>query len=294
MTYGSATTAVHVREYFEHIYKGNASDELIEDFENRYRAIGRSPLIDITRAQAQALEEVLGEGYTVRAGMRHSEPSIAEAIQACQNAGATSLLGIILAPQFSSFIMEGYKTAFNEAAKTAGYIESRARVFSSWETEPHFITLLAQRITQAQKSLQKTYGKPIPVLFTTHSMPLRVIEKDPHYISQLEATIAAVTAQLDSSIPWFAGYQSAGHSPEEWLKPDLTDLLATCRDARSPAVLIVPIQFLADHLEILYDLDIAARAQCEEFGIAYYRINLPNTDPLLIQSLQQLVRTSTN
>ncbi len=284
MTYGSATTAEYVKEYFERIYKGKASAALIEDFENRYRLVGRSPLIEITEEQAAFLQKSLGDTYVVRAGMRHSAPFIEDAIVDCKAAGATSLIGVILSPQFSSFIMEGYTTAFMEAAARHGLGES-AVVAGPWGTEPHFVELLANRTTKALATLKENYGVSVPVVFTTHSLPQRVVEKDPKYLAQLGATIDAVRQKLDPNLEWYAGYQSAGHTPEEWLKPDLVDILAGLRDKKAPAVLIVPIQFLADHLEILYDLDIAARRQCKDFGIAYNRIELPNTDPLFIEAL---------
>ncbi|HVV15393.1 MAG TPA: ferrochelatase [Candidatus Paceibacterota bacterium] len=281
MTYGSATTAEGTREYFERIYKGKASEELIRDFENRYRLVGRSPLVDITRAQAAALEARLGSGYIARAGMRHSAPFIEEAVAECKAAGADSLLGIVLSPQFSSFIMEGYTAAFAEAARKHGFSEGKAVVAGPWPSEPHFAELLASRV---EESLAKLGGNT-PVIFTTHSLPQRVVKKDPQYLEQLQSTISAVRAKLPRDLEWYGGYQSAGHTPEEWLKPDLTDILAQLRDKKSQAVLIVPIQFLSDHLEVLYDLDIAARKQCEDFGIDYNRIELPNTNPLFIEAL---------
>jgi ferrochelatase len=299
MTYGSATTADYVEEYFERIYKGKASEATIEDFKNRYRLIGRSPLVDITTSQAAHLQEKLGSAYAVRAGMRHSAPFIEDAVAECAALGATSLVGIILSPQFSSFIMEGYKTAFMEAAVAHGLGE-RASVAGPWGTEPHFIELLAQRVQESLKRLDDEYGIPVPVIFTTHSLPQRVVEKDPQYLEQLAETIAAVKERLNvseeqsssrSERSWYAGYQSASHTPEEWLKPDLFDILKDIKAHGAPAALIVPIQFLADHLEILYDLDIAAKAQCDELGIVYNRIELPNTAPLFIEALAAIARS---
>lgn len=290
MTYGSATVAENVKAYFSHIYP-NTSQELIEDFENRYRLVGGSPLVAITKEQAARLQEALGDGYVVRAGMRHSEPFIDEAIAECQAAGATALFGIILAPQFSQFIMDGYTKDFTESALRHGFSTDDIVIAKPWGTEPHFIELLVQRIAESLTTLRNNYGIPVPVVFTTHSLPQRVVEKDPDYLQQLEATITAVRAKLGQEIEWHAGYQSAGHTPEAWLKPDLVDILGDLQKKNAPAVLIVPIQFLADHLEILYDLDIAGREQCEEFGIAYHRIALANTDPLFIEALKTLVTT---
>ena len=284
MTYGSATTALHVREYFEAIYKGTAPEALIADFENRYRLIGHSPLIEITEMQSLLLEERLGDAYVVRSGMRHSAPSITDAVVACKAEGATKMIGCILSPQFSSFIMEGYKTAFMSAVKEAGIQNSS--LVHPWPTEEHFVELLAIRTTDALEKIRTESGIDAPVIFTTHSMPKKIVENDADYLKQLGATVDAVRRKLPSGLEWYAGYQSAGHTPEQWLKPDLTEILAGL-DARS--VLIVPIQFLADHLEILYDLDIAARKQCESRGIAYNRIELPNTHPLFIETLATMV-----
>jgi ferrochelatase len=288
MTYGSATTAEHVRDYFERIYPGKVLPELIADFENRYRVTGGSPLIRITQEQAALLEKELGAGYVVHAGMRHSTPFINEAVAECKASGAETLVGIILSPQFSSFIMEGYRKAFLAAAQQNG-IED-AVVAEQWQTEEHFIELLGRRVRDKLAVL----GNQTPIVFTTHSLPQRVVEKDPSYLNQLQQTIDAVRTKLDPKIEWYQGYQSAGHTPEEWLKPDLTDILSDLEKKGHSSVLIVPIQFLADHLEILYDLDIAAKEQCDDAGINYNRIELPNTDPLFIKVLavvQSKVRT---
>lgn len=290
MTYGSATTAEHVPTYFERIYKGKASANLVRDFENRYRSVSRSPLVEITNSQAAHLEQLLGDTYVVRAGMRHSAPFIEDSISECRDAGATSLMGVILSPQFSSSIMEGYKTAFREAALRHGFDARQITIAEPWSTEPHFIELLAARVTESLEALTQTYEVSVPVIFSTHSLPKRVIDSDPGYLEQIQGTIDAVRRKLDSNLEWYAAYQSAGHTPESWLKPDLVDILRELHEKKSPAVLIVPIQFVADHLEILYDLDIAARAQCEALGLAYHRISLPNTDPLFIEALAAVAR----
>lgn len=312
MTYGSATTAEHVREYFGNIYGGKASPELIADFENRYRIVGSSPLIRITKEQAALVEKELYEcegataanksgeiarKYIVRAGMRHSAPKISEAVAECHAAGADRLVGVVLSPQFSSIIMEGYRTAFLKAAAEHGYADGEAVVAGPWPAEPHFIELLSNRVKKSLAVLHKKNGAgTIPVIFTTHSLPQSVVAKDPAYLNQLKTTIDAVRAKLggdlsgDEGGDWYAGYQSAGHTPEAWLKPDLTDILEKIADKKSKSALIVPIQFLADHLEILFDLDVAAKQQCEERGVEYNRIELPNTDPLFIKALAGIAR----
>lgn len=294
MTYGSATTSERVGEYMAHIYRGAPPEGIVEDFMERYRLVGKSPLVEITREQARLVEAALegrgGERYVVRAGMLHSQPYIAEAVEACRGAGAERCIGIILSPQFSSFIMDGYRSALEKAASADGFPKEGIAVAGPWPTEKHFIQLLGERVKTEEAALSKRYGRHIPVVFTTHSLPKRVVEKDPGYLEQLRSTIDAAAKYInDPSLEWRAAYQSAGHTPEEWLKPDLTDVLADLKKEKTPAVLIAPIQFLADHLEILYDLDIAARKQCEAAGIAYHRIELPNTDPLFIKCLARVV-----
>lgn len=287
MTYGSATNAENVKAYMEHIYRGKVPDGIVADFEERYRLVGHSPLVEITEKQAKLLE---GENkYLVRAGMLHSEPFIENAVGELRRAGVERLIGVILSPQFSSFIMDGYRSALVNAAEKNGFTKEAVVTAEPWPTEPHFIALLAGRI-------RTLLAKNTPVVFTTHSLPKRVVVKDPSYLEQLQATTDAILAELKNmgtiDFEWYSAYQSAGHTPEEWLKPDLTDILAKLRDEKKSGVLIVPIQFLTDHLEILYDLDIAARKQCEEFGIEYHRTELPNTDPLFIEALANIVGKS--
>lgn len=292
MTYGSANTAEHVAPYLRHVYPGGVPEGLTQDFEERYRLVGRSPLVEITRQQASLTEALLhkqGQSHVlVRAAMLHSAPFIADVVGELKAAGATRLVGVILAPQFSSFIMQGYHTALQAAAHAEGYATSSVVVAEPWPLEPHFVQLLAKRTRDGLARLTAAYGVQPPVLFTTHSLPERVVAKDPSYLKQLTATTEAVVAELaDPGLEWYQAYQSAGHTPEPWLKPDITDILDQIKQAKPQAkgILIVPLQFLADHLEILYDLDIAGGEQCQEHGLEYNRIELPNADPLFIQAL---------
>jgi protoporphyrin/coproporphyrin ferrochelatase len=291
MTYGSATIAEHVRDYFGHIYGDRVSEKTIQDFEHRYRLVDHSPLIEITELQAAGTQKIIGDTFVVRAGMRHSEPFIEKAIAECKAAGAERIVGIILSPQFSSFIMNGYNAAFSTAAQKHGFDEHSRVIAAPWPTQKDFIALTTTRLKEALDTLVTQYGKVVPVIFTTHSLPQKVIEKDPSYLQQLKATIDAILIQLgEPNLRWSAAYQSAGHTPEEWLKPDLTEILDRLAQEHEKAVLIVPIQFLADHLEVLYDLDIAARAQCEERTIAYHRITLPNSDIRFARALANIAQ----
>lgn len=283
MTYGSATTSKNVPEYLNRIHKGKASSELIHNFKNRYDLVGGSPLIKITSQQASLLEKRLGPRFVARSGMRHSEPFIENAVSECRAQGATKLIGIILSPQFSPLIMNGYRTTLTEAAQKHGYGVNEVQIADAWPTQEHYIKFLAEQV-------KKKLSTGTPVIFTTHSLPRLVALQDSNYLKQIRSTIDAVVHRIqDSKLEWYAGYQSAGHSAEEWLTPDLTEILADLAKQGKKTVLIVPIQFLADHLEVLYDLDIAAKKQCEERGITYNRIALPNSDPLFIEALRSIV-----
>jgi protoporphyrin/coproporphyrin ferrochelatase len=289
MTYGSAVTSAGVPAYLRSVYRGGEPPpELVKEFQHRYDLVGRSPLIDITRAQGRALQAALdasdGAGsHLVEVGMLHSDPRIGSAVERLADAGAARVVGIVLSPQYSPLIMGGYPRALAAAAERLPGVA--ATMAGPWHLVPAFVDSLAGRVTAALARLGE-----VPVLFTAHSLPRPVVDRDRGYLDQLHETIAAVVER--TRLPpgrWRFAYQSAGHTPEEWLTPDLKDLLPGLRAAGHRAVLVVPVQFLADHLEILFDLDVAARRQAEEAGLAFHRIELPNTDPALVEALRQVV-----
>jgi protoporphyrin/coproporphyrin ferrochelatase len=295
MTYGSAVTAEDVPAYLRSVYRGRDPDpELVAEFQRRYRLVGRSPLIERTREQGAALAGQLaaehGQGsHVVEVGMLHSAPWIDEAVARLASAGVRRLVGIVLAPQFSPIIMGGYGRALDAAAARQAP-DATVTVAGPWHRTPAFVDCLAKRVEEALGRLAAAGEPDVPVIFTAHSLPKAVVDRDTAYLDQLAETCTELAARagLDRS-RWQFAYQSAGHTPEEWLKPDLKDLLPGLREAGHRAVLVVPIQFLADHLEILYDIDVAAREEAEEAGIAFHRIELPNADPLLARALAEVV-----
>ena len=294
MTYGSATTSRDVEQFLGHVYP-NPSQELIDEFKRRFDIVGSSPLVQITIDQATALQKLLdtraGKGrYVVEAGMLHSKPFINEAVGKLRTRGAGHIHGLLLSPQYSPHIMRGYDKALTEAGEAHGYQPGQVAMLGQWSTEPKFIQMLSDGLLQLRSDLKVKYGRDIPVVFTTHSLPEKVVKRDPSYLDQLASTMQAVAdhANLDKS-EYQAAYQSAGHTPEEWLKPDLNDVIAELKTAGVPAVIVVPIQFLADHLEILYDLDTAAREETEAGGADYHRLPVANLNPLFIEALADIV-----
>jgi ferrochelatase len=221
--------------------------------------------------------------------MLHSEPRIDPALRRLAAAGVKRVVGIVLSPQWSPIIMGGYTRAIEAAGGHLGD-GAEVTVAGPWHLLPEFIEALSDRVSEALALLPAARRGSVPVILTAHSLPKTVVDREPEYLEQLMATVHAVVehAGLEPG-RWHFAYQSAGHSPEEWLKPDLKDLFPALVAAGNREVLVVPVQFLADHLEILYDIDVAARQEAEESGIDFHRIELMNTSPVFIRALNAVV-----
>jgi ferrochelatase len=291
MTYGSPPTLDDIPVYLKNVRGGRDPDEaLITEFRRRYALIGGSPLLRITREQAAALEEELnqqrdGRTYRVVAGMRFFPPLVADVVPDAA-AGAAQLVGIIMSPQYSPIIMSGYVRALQQAVADLRRDELKLKIAEDWHMQPFFLQALAGRVQQALDRFPPEVRERVPVLLTAHSMPKRVVENEQDYINHLKETAAAIARMV--GLPedrWMFCYQSAGHTPEEWLKPDFADVMPELKAAGYQHVLIAPVQFLADHLEILYDIEIGAREQAESAGIQFARIESLNTSPLFIKAL---------
>jgi protoporphyrin/coproporphyrin ferrochelatase len=305
MTYGSPATLDDIPLYLKNVRGGRPADEeLITEFRRRYALIGGSPLLRITREQAAALQEELnkqhpgGPVFHVVAAMRFAPPFIADLVPETA-VGAQKLVGVIMSPQYSPIIMSGYVRTLEDAVEELHRDDLELKIAGDWHLQPYFLQALAERLQQALDHFPAEVRENVPVLLTAHSMPKRVVEKEPDYINHLKETAATVAAL--AGLPaerWQFCYQSAGHTPEEWLKPDFADIMPELSAAGYRHVLIAPVQFLADHLEILYDIEIAARQQAEEHGMQFARTESLNTSPLFIKALAEVVNetlaTTTN
>lgn len=287
MTYGAPRGRDEVGPYLARVRGGKTpTDDLVAEMTRRYERIGWSPIVERTTSQAEALERELGAGWRVAAGMRYSPPTMADAVATLVAAGAERIVGIVMSPQWSPLIMGGYERALEEAARTKGV---PVTVAHEWHREPAFIDAIAGRIHEALARIPEPGG--VPLLLTAHSLPKRVFDAEPGYVAQLKETaeLVAERAGLERD-RWQWAYQSAGHTAEEWLRPDLKELFPALAAAGHRDVLVVPIQFLADHLEVLYDLDVAAAAEAAAAGLRYHRIEMPNTQPALIRALATVAR----
>lgn len=292
MTYGSPSSLERedIRTYLARVRGGREPDpELVDEFTRRYQVIGGSPLIEITRGLAATLADSLG--WPAETGMRFSEPSIRAGLAALGDAGVADVAGIILSPQYSPLLMSGYARAIEEAQAALGAAVPKVTVAGAWHEEPAFISALARRVTEALGRLGSGPRDATTVLMTAHSLPRRVAKEEPDYLAQLRATAEAVAAKAGlSDRDWSFCWQSAGHEPGEWMKPDFADLMPEIAAAGRRSVLVVPVQFLADHLEILYDVDVGAREQAERCGLAFHRIRSLNHDRGLVEALDAVAR----
>jgi ferrochelatase len=292
MTYGSPASLERedIGAYLARVRGGREPDTaLVDEFTHRYRVIGGSPLVEITRAQAAALEARLG--WPVEVGMRFSEPSMLVGLHELAARGVRRVAAIVLSPQYSPLLMGGYAGAIEEARAQLGDRAPRVEVAGAWHHEPSFIAALAGRVRRALARMPDDERESVAVLMTAHSLPRRVAEQEPAYLAQLRETAESVASGAGlSDGRWSFCWQSAGHEPGEWMKPDFADLMPEIASAGGRSVLVVPVQFLADHLEILYDIDVGAREQAERCGLKFHRIESLNSDPALIDALASVSR----
>ena len=279
MAYGSPDRLADVPAYYADIRGGRPiRPELLDDLVARYRALGiddsdgPSPLNAITEETRAALEETTG--IRVLTGMRHWEPRIAGAVEAALELGHDLLLGLVLAPHWSSLSIAKYRQLFDDAV--AGRAETR--FVREWGTEPGFVSLLAERCRGAAH-----------VVFTAHSLPARITETGDTYAEALLETSKRV-AELAAVEEWSFAFQSESPTGEPWLGPDILDHLDALAARGVTDVLACPVGFVSDHLEIRWDLDVEAADRARELGMGFTRIEMPNADPALIDVLAGIVR----
>ncbi len=290
MAYGTPHSDDEIEAYLTDIRGGRKpSPEAVEDLKERYRKIGgRSPLLEITNAQASALEEKLNS-HDVKArvyvGMKHWHPYIDEVVPKILNEGPRKLIALVLAPHYSHMSIGGYKKAIDKALESSQNVH--VDFVESWYDHPLFHQAVAERITAALKQFPNP--TKIQVIFTAHSLPERILQQNDPYPEQLRLTCDAV-AKLSNIDDWTLAYQSASITGEKWLGPDVLETLHELSRHGDHEVLIVPIGFVADHLEILYDIDIEAQIFALAHRLALKRTESLNTSSTFITALADIVR----
>jgi len=275
MAYGSPERLDDVPAYYSDIRGGRPiKPEHLEDLVERYRRLGiqdESPLNAITEQTRVALERELGD-IPVFTGMKHWTPRISDAAERALEAGADTVVGLVLAPHWSEMSIAGYFEQLQAA------LEGRAELVfvHSWHDEEGFVEFLADRVR----------GTDAHVVFTAHSLPQRV---EPIYREQLLET-AQLVAERAGIDEWTFSFQSESPTGEPWLGPDILDHLDDLHERGVRKVLVCPVGFVADHLEIRWDLDHEAAEKAEELGLGFARIEMPNADPRFVAVLAGLVR----
>jgi ferrochelatase len=277
MAYGSPERPEDIRPYLEDIREGRpVSEAAVEELTERYRRIGgRSPLDEITERQRAALERELE--MPVLVGMKHWRPRIADAVEAALASGAERIVAVVLAPHYSALSIAGYRERLEAA------LDGRAelRFVESWHDQPEFLDVLVDRVRRTDAH----------VVFTAHSLPERILAMGDPYRDQLLETsrLVADRAGLER---WSFAFQSASPTGEPWLGPDILEELDDLHDRGVRKVLVCPVGFVSDHLEILWDLDVEARERAAQLGLELDRIESLNDDPAFIGAVASVVRST--
>jgi protoporphyrin/coproporphyrin ferrochelatase len=286
MAYGTPRSPDEILPYYTDIRRGRPpTDEQLADLTRRYEAIGGvSPLARLTEAQQAALQRALDaiapDTYHVVLGLKHAAPMIEAAIDGLATAGIEHAVGVVFAPHYSAYSIGQYLGRMRAAAEPHGIGTTGVE---SWAVEPAFVEFLAGDL-QARLAAMPAGTR---VVFTAHSLPTRIIDAGDPYPDELRASAVAVAdaVGIDERTGWQLGWQSAGRTPEPWLGPDIVEVIDTLAADGVPGVIVSAVGFVADHLEVLYDLDIEARTRAESHGMAFDRTACVNDDAGVIGAL---------
>lgn len=294
MAYGTPRSSEEILPYYTDIRRGRPpTPELLSELTARYEAIGGlSPLAELTEAQRDALQRELDAvapgRYEVVLGLKHADPKIEAAIDDLAARGFHDAVGIVLAPHYSAYSIGQYLGRARAAAEPHGLTVAGVE---SWATEPAFVDFLAGDLRSRIASMPARTR----VLFTAHSLPERIIAAGDPYPDELRSTAEAVAARLDLSEgrDWQIAWQSAGRTPEPWLGPDVLEVIdELAADPDVDGVIVSAVGFVADHLEVLYDLDIEAARRAEERGLAFDRTACVNDDARVMAALAARVHAA--
>jgi ferrochelatase len=295
MAYGSPESLEEIGSYLLDIRGGRpTSKELVEEIKDRYAQIGgKSPLLEITQRQANALEKELNQRYASQGlifnayvGMRHWEPRIKEAVARMAEDGITQAVALVMAPHDSQMSTGAYydklKSAVEELEAGIHFVQ-----LCEWYNHPGLIEAITEK---AREALKKFDGVSPFVVFTAHSLPSRILDQGDSYDRQLKETTRLLAEKLGlEEGRWQFSYQSAGRSQEPWLGPRIEDVIVSLAISGEENILVVPVGFVCDHVEVLYDIDIAGRKLAEEHGAHLERSESLNDSPAFIQALADLV-----
>ena len=293
MALGTPAGPDDIEAYYTRMRGGQPpTPALLSDLQRRYAAIGgRSPLLERTQAQVRglqaALEQVAPGRFRVALGMQHARPFIEDSLAELMAGGVQRVVGLVLAPHYSRLSVGVYR----ERLKAANTAELPLTMIEHWHLAPGYLTFLETALQATLEQMIRTHGvaaNTIEVLFTAHSLPLRILEMNDPYPQQVHQTAEAAASRLNLK-HWTIAWQSAGRTSEPWIGPGLLDVLAELPGRGREGVVVCSAGFVSDHLEILYDLDIEARQSALGLGLAFARTPMPNDDPGFLTALASAV-----
>jgi ferrochelatase len=266
-----------------------APPSVVSAIVDRYKLIGgRSPLPEMVKAQAGALEKELGENYRVYEGFRYSKPTVAESFDRAITDGARRVIALSMSP-FATEVTTG---AYKSACAGLGSGETCPLFIASWHNHPLFLQAWHEQVLRGLKRFPTGQREKVVVIFTSHSIPVRYITAGDPYQRQVEETVELVVGKLGIG-NWRIAWQSKGaRATEPWIQPEVEETLDGIARQGFKTVLEVPIGFTCDHMETLYDIDIVHRAHAEKLGLAFERAESLNTSPLFIEALANIVKNA--
>lgn len=288
LAHGSPDSAAEVPEFLRYVTGGRPLPEaVVQEVQHRYALIGRSPLTEITLQQAANAARMLG--LPVYVGMRNWHPFIADAVQQMTADGIEEAAAICLAPHNSRTSVGLYRSALEAAQPSFAY-----QFVDNWHDHPLLIQAFAERFEAGWRKACSEAGARVPVIFTAHSVPQRTIEEGDPYAGQARETAEMVAAEIPSLTPndWSFAFQSQGMSGGAWLGPTVEDTLRALREKGHTAVFLQPVGFVCDHVEILYDIDIAFRQIAEKLGIRLWRAESLNDSRTFCTAIAEVARAA--
>ena len=298
MAYGGPTSLEQIPDYLADVREGRLpSEALTAEMTHRYEAIGgRSPILELTEAQARGIERDLndrepagtGVRYRVYVGMRHWHPYIRDVMPRIVADGVDRLIAVVMAPHYSRMSVGRYLQRLDEALDLVGASIPVLQV-ESWKDEPAFIEGVLERIVAALQGFPREERDDVFILFTAHSLPERILRWNDPYPDELKISVRAVVDRLHPK-RWDFAFQSQGATADPWLGPSVEETLERLAGGGVKNVLLVPIGFVCDHVEVLYDVDIEHRGQAERLGMRLERTASLNDDPHLCRAVADAVR----
>jgi len=295
LTFGGPDSLDAIEPFMTNVMGGRKPPSaLLEKMTWRYKLIGgKSPLPEVTRLQAKLLEQALntaGENYKVYIGMLHWRPFIKDALSQMARDGVEEMVAVSLSPHFAGVTTGAYANAI-ESANTELEAGIKLDFAPGWFDHPLFIKGLAEKLEEVLNKFPAESRSEVDIIFTAHSLPVAHIQSGDPYVSQMLATASALVKETGIK-NWHLAYQSKGGGQGDWLGPEVEGVMDHLAAQGKKDVLVSPIGFATDHIETLYDIDVAQRNYAESLGLNFQRASALNTSPKLIQVLAEAVRTA--